>query len=116
MNIGKILGKSHSNHLIVRANNWNDIKKIPEIGESVYTSEKKRIGNIADIFGPVVKPFVSIKLTRFINNEESEILNKRGTSLYTLPSSRKPKKKKNRTRSPLSNPSSKNFPLKYKKK
>ena len=92
MNIGKILGKSHSNHLIIRAFNWESDKKIPEIGEPVYTSEKKRIGNIADIFGPVAKPFISIKMTRSADNHNEEILKNRGMSLYTLPSNRKQKK------------------------
>ena len=96
MNIGKILGKSHSNHLIIRASD----KKIPEIGEPVYTLEKKRIGNIADIFGPVAKPFLSIKMIRSLDTHNEDILNNRGMSLYTLPSNRKPKKKSYRSKSP----------------
>ncbi|MHA1511538.1 MAG: H/ACA ribonucleoprotein complex subunit GAR1 [Promethearchaeota archaeon] len=100
MNIGKILGKSHSNHLIIRASTWESDKKIPEIGEPVYTSEKKRIGNIADIFGPVTKPFVSVKMIRSLDSHNEDILNSRGMSLYTLPSSRKPQKKNYRSRPP----------------
>ena len=99
MNIGKILGKSHSNHLIIRASSWESDKKIPDIGEPVYTSEKKRIGNIADIFGPVAKPFVSIKMIRSLDTHNEDILNNRGMSLYTLPSNRKPKKKSYRSKS-----------------
>lgn len=109
MNIGKILGKSHSNHLILRASSWESIGKIPEIGESVYTSEKKRIGNIADIFGPVAKPFVSIKILRSMDKQNNEFLNNRGMSLYTLPSNRKPTKKNYRSRPPK-----KKFPTKKK--
>ena len=107
MNIGKILGKSHSNHLIIRASTWESDKKIPEIGEPVYTSEKKRIGNIADIFGPVTKPFVSVKMVRSLDSHNEKILNNRGMSLYTLPSNRKPQKKIYRSRPPK-----KNFPKK----
>ncbi len=102
MNIGKILGKSNS-HLIIRASSWESIGKIPEIGESVYTSEKKRIGNIADIFGPVAKPFVSIKVLRSLDKQNDNILNNRGMSLYTLPSNRKPQKKSYRSRPPKKN-------------
>jgi rRNA processing protein Gar1 len=107
MNIGKILGKSHSNHLIIRASTWETDKKIPEIGEPVYTSEKKRIGNIADIFGPVTKPFVSVKMIRSLDSHNEEILNNRGMSLYTLPSHRKQQKKNFRSRPPK-----KSFPKK----
>ena len=107
MNIGKILGKSHSNHLIIRASTWESDKKIPDIGEPVYTSEKKRIGNIADIFGPVTKPFVSVKMIRSLDSHNEDILNNRGMSLYTLPSHRKPQKKNYRSRPPK-----KNFPKK----
>ncbi len=109
MNIGKILGKSHSNHLIIRAFNWESDKKIPDIGEPVYSSENKRIGNIADIFGPVAKPFISVKMIRSVDNHNEEILKNRGISLYTLPSSRKPKKKNYRGKPPT-----KNFPIKKK--
>jgi rRNA processing protein Gar1 len=117
MNIGKILGKSHSNHLIIRAFTWESDKKIPEIGEPVYTSEKKRIGNIADIFGPVSKPFVSVKMVRSLDSKNEEILNNRGMSLYTLPSHRKPKKKSYRSKSPPKKFSQKKNPkYKFKKK
>ncbi len=36
--------------------------KLPKIGSNVVTENMEHIGNVFDIFGPVKKPYVSIKL------------------------------------------------------
>lgn len=92
MNLGKILGVASSNHIIIRTQNWNELKNIPKIGESVLTSENIKIGTIIDIFGPVVKPFISVQLKKSSGFNKDSFLDKRGVSLYTIPSSRKEKK------------------------
>ena len=66
MHLGVLLGCSPQ-HLILRAQDWEETKTIPDIGETVYDAQKVSIGKIADIFGPVKKPFVSkfrIRLSR----------------------------------------------------
>lgn len=97
MNIGKIIGQSNSKHIILRSTEGEFEKKLPDIGEKVYTAEKQRIGIIADIFGPVNKPFVSVKPY----TSESDLLLKfnlqKGSSLFTL--ARKQTFQGNRTKS-----------------
>ena len=39
-----------------------DPPKLPKIGSNVVTEEMEHIGNVADIFGPVKKPYVSVKI------------------------------------------------------
>jgi RNA-binding protein len=36
--------------------------KLPKIGSNVVNENMEHIGNVSDIFGPVKKPYVSIKL------------------------------------------------------
>lgn len=83
-NLGVLLGTSPQ-HLILRAQEWDESKALPTIGESVYTVEKKRIGIIADIFGPVNKPFISVQLARGTDLKLAQFKEQRGMSLYTLP-------------------------------
>ena len=90
MNIGKILGVASSQHIVLRCTDWLDKKVLPEIGDAVYDAEKKRVGNIADIFGPVSKPFISVQLMRRGSNQNiKEFDSSHGSSLFTLPSKKK---------------------------
>ena len=36
--------------------------KLPKIGSNVVNEKMEHVGNVIDIFGPVKKPFVSVKL------------------------------------------------------
>ncbi|UYP45129.1 hypothetical protein NEF87_001414 [Candidatus Lokiarchaeum ossiferum] len=90
MNIGKILGVASSQHIILRCTDWLDKKALPEIGDAVFDAEKKRVGNIADIFGPVTKPFISVQLMRRGSSQNIKIYDSlHGSSLFTLPSKTK---------------------------
>ncbi|MCF2139854.1 MAG: Gar1/Naf1 family protein [Candidatus Lokiarchaeota archaeon] len=94
MNIGKIIGIAHSNHIILRSIEGAFDKKLPDIGEKVYSSEKQKIGIITDIFGPVNKPFVSVKPF----HSDAEIFKKynikKGSALFTLSSAQKSRRTK----------------------
>ncbi len=69
---------------------WVESKNSPEIGDAVYDTEKKRVGNIADIFGPVTKPFISVQLMRRGSHQNIKIYDSlHGSSLFTLPSKQK---------------------------
>lgn len=86
MNVGSILGISNTNHLILRSHEGAFNKQLPSIGDKVYTAERQRIGVILDIFGPVSKPFVSVKPF----DTGADLLQKfqlqKGSSLFTLSS------------------------------
>lgn len=88
MNIGIILGVSPQ-HLILRAQEWEPEKEIPEIGAQVYDAQKVCIGRIADIFGPVKKPFISITLDKRAGFTLEQFQEKKGQSFYTIPSKKK---------------------------
>ncbi len=85
MNVGRVLGVSSSQHLILRAVEWNPEGHLPEIGDAVYTPEKQRIGIIADIFGPLIKPFISISMAKSPTLNAERITALKGMSLFTLP-------------------------------
>jgi len=51
----------------------------PRIGEKVVDQKLKQIGKISDIFGPVSKPFVTIKS---ITENPASLVNQ---SLYVIP-------------------------------
>ncbi|WP_457559261.1 H/ACA ribonucleoprotein complex subunit GAR1 [Candidatus Harpocratesius sp.] len=92
MNIGKIIGIAHSNHIILRSIEGAFEKKLPDIGEKVYTSEKQRIGFITDIFGPVNKPFVSVKPFHSDTGIFKKYNIQKGSALFTLSSAQKSKR------------------------
>lgn len=41
----------------------------PKVGQPVFNSKKKRIGNVYDLFGPVKSPYVIIKPASGISAE-----------------------------------------------
>jgi rRNA processing protein Gar1 len=101
MHLGILLGVSPQ-HLILRAQEWDEVKTIPEIGESVFDAQKINVGKIADIFGPVKKPFISISLKRNSGLTLTQYQEKRGESFYTLPPKKKESSSGNRVRHPSS--------------
>lgn len=62
--------------LIVR-----DGKQTPAIGSVVVTNTMKRIGTIREIFGPVSRPYISVKIYKNLTDSELNALDKK---LYTL--------------------------------
>ena len=57
--LNKIIHLSKSGNLIVRL----DSNMYPKLGEKVFDSKLREIGKIRDIFGPVLKPYISISPT-----------------------------------------------------
>ncbi len=54
--LGKPLHVSAAQNLILRAEG-----EAPRIGETVFNDKLKPVGVVYDIFGPVSKPYISIK-------------------------------------------------------
>ena len=63
----------------------------PPSGAYVLTENKKKIGRVNDVFGPVKNPYVSINLFRSTNKEELE--NMIGEKLYVSSNKNKRGKK-----------------------
>jgi|ADurb_Val_01_Slu_FD_contig_101_269254_length_1528_multi_2_in_0_out_0_2 rRNA processing protein Gar1 len=88
MNLGILLGTSPQ-HLILRCHEWEEGKAMPNIDEQVFDTDKKLIGRIADIFGPVKKPFISVKLSKTSTLTLDDFNEKKGQSFYTIPDMKK---------------------------
>jgi rRNA processing protein Gar1 len=84
MNLGILLGTSPQ-HLILRCHEWEEDKAMPNIDEQVFDTNKKLIGRIADIFGPVKKPFISVKLNKTSTATLGDFNELKGQSFYTIP-------------------------------
>ena len=80
-----ILSGLSPQHLVLRAQDWDEVKTLPEIGETVYDTQKTPIGKIADIFGPVKKPFISVAIRKSAGITLEQYQDKKGQSYYTLP-------------------------------
>jgi rRNA processing protein Gar1 len=97
VNLGKVVGVSKTQHIILRGESWQTIKQHPKIGETVYTVEKLKIGYIYDIFGPATKPFLSVKL---YDNSPAQLdlyKSEKGSYMYTFqndPSNRRTQKQR----------------------
>jgi rRNA processing protein Gar1 len=93
LNLGKVIGVSKTKHIILHAIDWQAIKTPPKIGDVVYTKKKRKIGKIHDIFGPAVKPFISVKLYS-TNDSKLEYFQKNtGSFLYTFSDTHKETRK-----------------------
>ena len=97
MNLGKILGVASSKHLILRTSGWEDEKSVPELGTPVFTMEKEKIGTIFDLFGPVDKPFISVKLSNLAQLEKYKQM--KGSTLFSMPKRKKTFHKRKPTKS-----------------
>ncbi len=65
-----------SRNVVVKA------ERLPRMGEKVVDEKLKQVGMIFDVFGPVSRPYVSIKSS----TEDTKVLVNR--SLYVVPSVR----------------------------
>ncbi len=72
LRLGKVLHLSSSKHLILRA------KSLPRLGTTAYDEDLKKIGVVVEIFGPVKKPYISVKPS--VSKSDSYI----GKTLYCL--------------------------------
>jgi rRNA processing protein Gar1 len=88
MNIGVLIGVSPQ-HLILRTQEWEEKTETPQIGDIVYSAEKKLIGTIADIFGPVKKPFIALRIHKAQGLTLAQFQDRKGQSFYTMPSKSK---------------------------
>jgi rRNA processing protein Gar1 len=53
--LGKVLYLSKSGRLILRS------KLRVKVGAAILTEDLRNIGNVTDIFGPVINPYVSVR-------------------------------------------------------
>jgi rRNA processing protein Gar1 len=66
--------------LIVR-----DSKQNPPIGSVVVTNTMKRVGTVQEIFGPVSRPYISVKITKTNEKHDNQKLHvSENQKLYTL--------------------------------
>lgn len=105
MNLGKIIGVSKNRHIILRSIDWQTFKHPPNIGDKVFTIEKRKIGTIFDIFGPVSKPYLSVKLYNTNPEHLNEYDQNKGSFLYTF---QEPKRNKKQSR-PRPHPRTRGF-------
>lgn len=75
--LGQALHISPSRNIIVK------IQNIPRIGETVVDENLKPVGKVFDIFGPVVRPYASLRPTI---PQPERLVNK---TVYVLPSKRR---------------------------
>ena len=69
--IGKVKDISHNGHLVAIG------EFAPRIGSEVFTGDRP-LGRIVNIFGPISKPFISIKP----NRKETGLLEMVGKKIY----------------------------------
>jgi len=70
--IGRVMHVSNSKNLILRA------ETLTGLGTRVADSELKEVGRVVDLFGPVDKPYVAVKLN--VKDPSKYV----GQILYTL--------------------------------
>lgn len=80
--LGSVLHKSSQGKLIVR------VDFAPTLSSVVVSSNLDRVGKVFDVFGPIDKPYVSVKLFKGIKSEQLV-----GKNLYLL--NKKDKKRAN---------------------
>jgi RNA-binding protein len=79
--LGKVLHISNRGRIILRSH------QSPALGLPVFSPDKKKIGQVHDVFGPTKDPYISVK-TRANNSKNLE--NRVGETLYVP---KKPNKK-----------------------
>jgi RNA-binding protein len=79
--LGKVLHISNRGRIILRSH------QTPALGLPVFSPDKKKIGQVHDVFGPTKDPYISVK-TRANNSKNLE--NRVGETLYVP---KKPNKK-----------------------
>ncbi|RJS86623.1 hypothetical protein CW704_05160 [Candidatus Bathyarchaeota archaeon] len=80
--IGRVLHMSPSEKAVIKTS------RPLRIGENVFDENKKFVGKVFDVFGPVRTPYVEVDVK---NRRASDLV---GKMLYQLPSKRKKRSKK----------------------
>ena len=88
--LGIVMHRSKSNRLIVLMNEKKGKKKhrgkkldkLPRSQSVVVTQSMKKIGKVDEVFGPVDRPFVSVKVFSRVTSNELNLLKKQ--EVYTL--------------------------------
>ena len=75
--IGRILHVSPSRKAVIKTS------RPPRINEMLFDENRKPVGRVFDVFGPVKSPYVEVDVK---NEEASNLI---GKMLYQLPSKRK---------------------------
>lgn len=89
--LGNSLHIANSSKLIARSS------KTPADGGIVFDSKKNKIGKVNYVFGPTKQPYISIRL--FKSTNKNEIEKNCGEKLFvSKPKSKKPRKRRMRTR------------------
>ncbi len=57
------------------------LEREPKLGEAIYNGERRRVGQLLDIFGPVSSPYALVRPAREIATEELAALV--GEELFT---------------------------------
>ncbi|MDR0900109.1 MAG: Gar1/Naf1 family protein [Methanobrevibacter sp.] len=86
--LGNISHLSNSGKLIAKSS------QTPPLGAFVFDKDKKKIGKIADVFGPTKEPYISINIFRSINSKDFE--NSYNEDLYFSNNNKKRKGRKTR--------------------
>ncbi|NOZ88875.1 MAG: H/ACA RNA-protein complex protein Gar1 [Crenarchaeota archaeon] len=71
--LGRVLHRTHNGYVVV------DVaapERLPPLGVPVYTEDRKRVGVLLDIIGPVKKPYAVVK------PDSPELNVEKGTPLY----------------------------------
>lgn len=68
--LGTVEGVSSEGRLIVRC------EQVPDVGDAVFDQNRKRVGTVKRVFGPVNEPYASV------NPEEGLPKNVSGKKLY----------------------------------
>ncbi len=54
----------------------SDTKIVPRANSIVFNRKTKKIGKIKEVFGPVIRPYFSIKIFKSVDSKELELLKK----------------------------------------
>lgn len=86
--LGNILHIANSGKLIAKSS------QTPPAGGLVFTDDKRKIGKVGDVFGPVKNPYVSVNLFKSANKRDLESRN--GEKLFVSINNKKHSRNKNK--------------------
>lgn len=102
--LGNILHIANSGKLIAKSS------QTPPAGGLVFTDDKRKIGKVGDVFGPVKNPYISVNLFKSANKRDIE--SRFGEELFVSINNKKHNRTKNKNKKSVGSSNGKN---KYKK-
>ncbi|HID27722.1 MAG TPA: H/ACA RNA-protein complex protein Gar1 [Methanosarcinales archaeon] len=66
--LGKVIHVDNKGNLIVRRESTKEKEVSIKLNSVVMNKNKKKIGKIQDVFGPVKNPYISVRVFKSINN------------------------------------------------